>query len=173
MENYQRKDKDNKLTAKEHIEIAMYILDKQLYFISAVDTRASMLLASNIGLAAIVVSFVDLTKWQSLVAGVFSIIGIIISTVFTFTTIRPSHIDTPSPDTLIYWGHISRKKLDVYIRELKTAQSNKIMQDISSQTHTLSIIVDYKYRKMKFAVDTFAISAIMTLALIIIKNILN
>lgn len=173
MENHQRKDKDNKLTVKEHIEIEMYILDKQLYFISAVDTRASMLLASNIGLAAIVVSFVDITKWQSLAAGIFSIIGIIISTSFTFTTIRPSHIDIASPDTLIYWGHISRKTLDVYIRELKTAQPNKIMQDISSQIHTLSIIVNYKYRRMKIAVDTFAISTIMTLALIIINSILN
>lgn len=167
-----RQNKDSQLNIKDQIDIATYILDKQLYFISTVDTRASMLLAANLGLTAVAISLIDFYKWQSLTVGLLSLAGIITSTTFTYLAIRPSNIDVSEPDNLIYWGHTSRKRRESYIRELTTALSKKILQDTSNEIFTLSVIVNYKYRKMKLAIDMFALSVLFMLALVIVNNLI-
>lgn len=160
---------EKRIDFENHLNVEMYILDKQLHFVSVVDTRASMLLAANLGHTAIVISLIDFARWPSIIIGVLNLIGIVASTAFTYLAVRPSGIDIKEPDNLIYWGHTSRKKRNEYLKDVLNLSTEKVLLDFANEIYTVSTFVRAKYRNMKLAMDIFALSISLTLIFAILK----
>lgn len=151
-----------KLSNEEKILINTFILDGQFQFISVVDNRASILFATNLAYAALLINNLDLNRpWPGLLV-TLNLIAILTSTIFTFLSIRPTHIVLNEPDNLIYWLHTSRKKREDYVKKLTSVYPEKIFGDFANEIYTLSSIVRYKYTNLRRAIDLFSFGIVIS-----------
>jgi len=149
------------------------ILDKSYRFVGFVDQRASIVLAADGAMMALVLaSFSDLF---SNLYGVILILGFMvnasISVAYAFRAIRPSHIKMDEPQGLMYFGHIVEKKRCDYASEVLSKSIPGLFENLCNEIYTLSVIVHYKYTKLKISLDAFLLALVLLLASLLLKVI--
>ncbi len=151
------------------------ILDKSYRFIGIVDQRASIVLAADGAMMGLVLA--SLSDLFSNSYGVILIFGFMISAsvsiAYAFRAIRPSHIKMDEPLGVMYFGHIAEKKRCDYISEVLTKPIPEVFENLCNEIYTLSVIVYYKYTRLKISLDAFLLALILLLASLLLKVIVG
>ena len=132
------------------IENLQYVLDKQLAWISAADSRLSLVLPlSTAMLGALAVYATGPSSWK-LVAGIpaaFAIFFLCLSIIFCACASFPR--TTGTKGSLIFFDGITSRDLNQFRSSVKSAQKSDLLDDLVQQCHINAQIASTKFTWVK------------------------
>lgn len=138
----------------ERTQVAQWILDKQLEWISAADAKVAVIIAIDTAMFASLATAYANAKIQ--IPCSFTMLAItvacIIVAIFCAAMSLFPRIDGPK-ESLIFFGPISEKSRSEYVASLNEVSLEKIYSDISSQIHRNAEIANAKHRWVKNSME--------------------
>lgn len=132
------------------IETLQYVLDKQLAWISAADSRLTLVLPlSTAMLGALAVYAADPRTW-TLIAGIpaaFAIFFLCLSIIFCACASFPR--TTGTKGSLIFFDGIVSRDLNQFRSSVKAAQKSDVIDDLLQQCHINAQIASTKFTWVK------------------------
>lgn len=132
------------------IENLQYVLDKQLSWISAADSRLSLVLPlSTAMLGSLAVYATGPGSW-TLIAGIpaaFAIFFLCLSIIFSACASFPRTKGTKG--SLIFFDGITSRDLDQFRSSVKAAQKSDVLDDLVQQCHINAQIATTKFTWVK------------------------
>lgn len=143
----------------DKIELTNKVLDRQLAWIEAADSRTTLIVPlSTAMLAALAAIAPGPTEW-SVSAGIFTslaVLSLFLSLIFCAFTSFP-RTDGPR-GSLVYFGGIASKGTQSYVEELLSCDSNKFHRDLALQCHVNAEIATKKFSWIKRAMACLLVS---------------
>lgn len=145
----------------DKIELTSKILDRQLAWIAAADSRTALIVPlSTAMLGALAAIAPGRTEW-SVAAGIsasFAVAFLFLSLLFCAFTSFPR---TSGPrGSLVYFGGIASKDPDSYVEELLSSDTDNLQRDFALQCHINAKIAEKKFSWIKRAMGCLLISII-------------
>lgn len=132
------------------IENLQYILDKQLSWIAAADSRLSLVLPlSTAMLGSLAVYATGPNSW-TLIAGIpaaFAILFLCLSVIFSACASFPR--TTGTKGSLVFFDGIISRDLDQFRSSVKAAQKSDLIDDLVQQCHINAQIASAKFTWVK------------------------
>lgn len=145
----------------DKIELTCRILDRQLAWISAADSRIALIVPlSTAMLGALAAIAPGRTDWSVTggIAASFAVTFLFLSLLFCAFTSFPR---TSGPrGSLVYFGGITSKDSDSYVDELLSSETDNLQRDFALQCHINAEIAEKKFSWIKRAMGCLLISII-------------
>lgn len=131
----------------ERVQIAQWVLEKQLAWVAAADAKVAVVVALDTaifaGLATAYASAKNPTVWASL-AAVVAVVVLVVALVCAAVSLFPQ---TNGPvESLIFFGPVAAMPCADYVAALGAIPLEKLCTDIAAQGHRNAEIAKAKYR---------------------------
>lgn len=140
-------------------EQLQYILDKQLNWIAAADSRLSLVLSlSTAMLGAIAVFATGPSSWTLLagIPGAFAIFFLCLSIIFCACASFPR--TSATKDSLIFFNGITSRDLTQFKASVKSAQKSDLLDDLLQQCHINATIASIKFSWVKRGIASMLVA---------------
>jgi hypothetical protein len=127
-------------------------LDRIAEWIRAVDAKASVILAIDTGMIAIVVTLASATKGWTESTGTWVAMGslmLIVSLLLVVSATFPQ-IDGQG-GSLIFFGEIAGQPFPKYVDSVEKRSSESYLLDLNAQCYRTAAIANEKYRRVRYA----------------------
>ncbi len=177
-------------TEQEKVAILTKVFDNQQVLISKADAKANIALSiqtfiiTTILGASIVFDifnkvsslscFIEISYFALIsIFFIISILGIALS-IFVFMPRPPQEKEEVSRNGITYYGHIKKyKNSKEYIRAVNETTQELLIIEYACQNYTLSKIVDYKMKYVKYSVAMLFINILLGILLLIFSLIIK
>jgi hypothetical protein len=145
----------------DKIELTSNILDRQLSWIAAADSRATLIVPLSTAMLGALAAVAPRPAEWSVGAGIsasFAVVFLFLSLLFCAFTSFP-RTDGPK-GSLIYFGGIACKDPDSYVEELLSSDAPDLQRDLALQCHINAEIATKKFLWIKRAMGCLLVSIV-------------
>ena len=136
----------------DNVELIGKILDRQLTWIAAADSRATLIVPLSTAMLGALAAIAPGSAEWSVGAGIsasFAVVFLFLSLLFCAFTSFP-RTDGPR-GSLVYFGGIASKDTDSYVEELLSCNPTDLQRDLALQCHVNAEIASKKFSWIKRA----------------------
>ncbi len=143
------------------VDVAEKNLERQLQWVSVYDSRAAFIAGIDIAMAGYLIEQVSHSElWNTLsILSAPIALGLIFFSLFYIYKGQYPNVTSPN-DSVLFFGTISKKYLDVFQKKIDTLTTEEYLDDLNSQTHANSLILSKKFSFLQTSMTSTVVSVV-------------